>query len=179
MQTPSPAPLRRQRYSPEFKARLVAGCHQSGMSISAVSLAHGINTNLLRKWVQESGAGVAWNGGQKPRRYPDGFKHEIVRQCGTPGVSATEIALQNGLSPKIVQAWVRQGRAGQPAIPLPAPPVAFLPVSVALPGQVPETPAPSSGAAAGQIDIELGAARVTVRGKADPNSLRVVLGALR
>lgn len=48
-------PRRRRRlHSDEFKARAVAICMQPGMSMAAVAMAHGINANLLRRWVREA-----------------------------------------------------------------------------------------------------------------------------
>ena len=44
----------RRRYDPESKARLVAACLEPGISISGLALAHGINANLLRKWVKDA-----------------------------------------------------------------------------------------------------------------------------
>lgn len=40
----------RRRHAPEFKQGLVALC-QPGVSVSAVALAHGVNANLLRRWI--------------------------------------------------------------------------------------------------------------------------------
>lgn len=37
-----------------FKARVVAACRQSGVSIASVALAHGLSANLLRRWVVET-----------------------------------------------------------------------------------------------------------------------------
>ena len=42
---------RRRKHSDEFKARAVRACEQPGVSMAAVALAHGINANLLRRWV--------------------------------------------------------------------------------------------------------------------------------
>ena len=44
--------IRRRRHTPEFKQGLVALC-QPGTSVSAVALAHGINSNLLRRWIKQ------------------------------------------------------------------------------------------------------------------------------
>lgn len=44
----------RRRYSKEFKAELVAQCRGLGVSMARVAMAHGINANLLRRWVVES-----------------------------------------------------------------------------------------------------------------------------
>ena len=43
---------RRRMHSDEFKAHAVAACMQPGMSMAAVAMAHGINANLLRRWVR-------------------------------------------------------------------------------------------------------------------------------
>ena len=45
---------RRRKHSDEFKADAVAACMQPGMSMAAVAMAHGVNANLLRRWVQDS-----------------------------------------------------------------------------------------------------------------------------
>jgi len=45
---------RRRKHSDEFKATAVVACMQPGMSMAAVAMAHGINANLLRRWVQEA-----------------------------------------------------------------------------------------------------------------------------
>lgn len=49
--SPSMARIRRQ-HAAEFKRELVALC-QPGVSISAVALAHGVNANLLRRWINQ------------------------------------------------------------------------------------------------------------------------------
>lgn len=51
-----PAGTRRRRriHSDEFKAGAVATCMQPGMSMAAVAMAHGVNANLLRRWVREA-----------------------------------------------------------------------------------------------------------------------------
>ena len=42
---------RRRTHSAEFKAKVVAACRRSGVSMAAVALAHGLNANLVRRWV--------------------------------------------------------------------------------------------------------------------------------
>jgi transposase len=44
---------RRRRHSDEFKAKVVAACRRPGVSIASVALAHGLNANLLRRWIVE------------------------------------------------------------------------------------------------------------------------------
>jgi len=42
---------RRRKHTDEFKAAVVAECARPGVSIARVALGHGLNANLLRKWV--------------------------------------------------------------------------------------------------------------------------------
>ena len=48
-----PAGRRRRHHSAEFKAKVVEECARPGVSMAAVALAHGLNANLLRRWVVE------------------------------------------------------------------------------------------------------------------------------
>lgn len=48
---------RRGRYSDEFKRKVIAACHEPGVSTAAVALANGLNANLLRRWVVDSSQG--------------------------------------------------------------------------------------------------------------------------
>jgi transposase len=45
---------RRRRHGDEFKASAVTACMQPGVSIAAVAMTHGINANLLRRWVNDA-----------------------------------------------------------------------------------------------------------------------------
>lgn len=42
------------RRSPELKAAIVAECLAPGASVAAVALSHGVNANLVRKWIEKS-----------------------------------------------------------------------------------------------------------------------------
>ena len=46
-----PNTLIRRNHSPEFKAQVLAACRQPGASIAAVALAHGLNSNVVHKWL--------------------------------------------------------------------------------------------------------------------------------
>ena len=63
-----PAGRRRRVYSDEFKANAVASCTQPGISMAAVAMANGINSNLLRRWVREAEQGRAGSRGDAPVR---------------------------------------------------------------------------------------------------------------
>jgi len=45
-------------YSPQFKAELVALCQRPDTSIAAVALQHGMNTNVLHRWLKEHRQGL-------------------------------------------------------------------------------------------------------------------------
>ena len=49
-----PARRTRRRHEASFKASIVAACRQPGMSLSAVSLANGLNPNMVRKWMADA-----------------------------------------------------------------------------------------------------------------------------
>jgi transposase-like protein len=40
-------------YTGEFKAELVAACQKAGTSIAALANAHGMNANVLHRWLKE------------------------------------------------------------------------------------------------------------------------------
>lgn len=41
-------------YTAQFKAELVAACRQPGASIAAVAGAHGMNANVLHRWLKQN-----------------------------------------------------------------------------------------------------------------------------
>jgi len=55
----------RRVHSAEFKAQVLAECQQPDASVAAVALAHGLNVNLLRKWLV--GRGIKRTGLSAPR----------------------------------------------------------------------------------------------------------------
>lgn len=195
MPVPNPTAPRRRRFSPEHKASLVAACLQPGSSVSAVALANGINTNMVHRWIREHERGMPWDSPSRARTYTKRsaeFKQAIVAQSQQPGVRLQDVAAAHGVYPSLIRKWAKKLQAGQPApsvSPPVTPPVEWQPVIVAeqvplsqarvLPEQLPTTPVLVSEATASQIDIEVGGARITLRGTPDLKTLRVVLEALR
>jgi transposase len=118
----------RRFFSEEHKRAVVERCLAPGASVSAVSLAHGFNTNLVRKWI---------------RAYQ-------ARQAGDAG--------------KLVPVTVREAREIAPSRLARAKPAA--------------TQAATPATASGSIEIELGGAKLVVRGGVEPEQLRVVLDLL-
>jgi transposase len=55
----------RRKHGAEFKAQVLAECQVPGASVAAVALAHGLNVNLVRKWLV--GRGIKRAGLPAPR----------------------------------------------------------------------------------------------------------------
>jgi transposase len=49
---------KRRFYSPELKLQVVQTCAHPGASIAAVALQHGINTNIVHRWIREHRQGT-------------------------------------------------------------------------------------------------------------------------
>ena len=54
----SSAPRTRRVYSAQFKAELIAACQQPGASIAATAREHGMNANVLHRWLKEHRQGL-------------------------------------------------------------------------------------------------------------------------
>jgi transposase len=49
---------KRRFYSSELKLQIVQACAQPGASIAGVALQHGINANILHRWIREHSQGT-------------------------------------------------------------------------------------------------------------------------
>ena len=49
------APRARRVHSAELKSKVLAECRRPGASVAAVALAHGLNANLVHKWLRGQG----------------------------------------------------------------------------------------------------------------------------
>lgn len=67
----------RCRYDPQAKLELVCQCMKPGVSVANMALRHGINANLLRKWITKSlgrsGQGTPAATGMKGLAAPNPF----------------------------------------------------------------------------------------------------------
>lgn len=50
---------KRRTYDKQFKAEVAAQCLMPGASVSAIALSHGINANVIRKWLPPGPAPMA------------------------------------------------------------------------------------------------------------------------
>ena len=76
----------RRRYDPIGKQRLVEACLQPGVSLAGLALEHGVNANLLRKWVathrRQHGNGVAAGAIERATA----VFVPVVERCGVAGL---------------------------------------------------------------------------------------------
>ena len=65
-------PRTRRSYSPQFKSELLTACKQPGASIAAVALQHGMNANVLHRWLKDhrQGPPLLNDGGPAPAFIP-------------------------------------------------------------------------------------------------------------
>lgn len=88
----------KRRHSPEFKARVVDACQVRGASVAGVALAHGVNANLVRKWIINRRRDLVPTGahGLLPVRIMTGMASKVTtskRSDGVPHGEAIEIDL--------------------------------------------------------------------------------------
>ncbi len=112
------------------------------------------------------------------------FKRELVARSLVPGASVAAVALEAGINSNLLFAWRRMHLSAQerPLTPAPtAPSPRLLPVTIEA---APPAPCPSPMATAprqpsGTIEIDVGGARVRLRGAVDEASVRHVLQTLK
>jgi transposase len=115
------------------------------------------------------------------REHTAAFKRDLVDRSLVAGASVSSIALEAGINANLLFAWRRQllRSMAQSASP-PALSTVLLPVTVERTEQPTAAPPSSpSRTNSGSIEIELGGARVRVRGHIAAEDLRSVLQALR
>lgn len=124
---------------------------------------------------------------RRRREHSPALKRELIARSLQPGASVSGIALDVGINANLLFKWRREhlrsnGQAAVLATPTAKP--VLLPVTIDSPTpQVTAAPAPprppASRASTGSIEIDIGGARVRLRGPIDEASVRVVLQALR
>ena len=117
--------------------------------------------------------------GRAPRRrYPLEYKRQVVQESLSPGASIAGVALAHGINANMLHNWRWQYRRGDFGALSSMP--TFVPVQIA---SNPDKPARASGepsdARSDEIELVFSAARVVIRGAADPATLRCVIDALR
>ncbi|MBK6613719.1 transposase [Ottowia sp.] len=121
---------------------------------------------------------------RRRREHSPMFKRELVARSLVPGASVAAVALEAGINSNLLFAWRRMHLSAQerPLTPAPtAPSPRLLPVTIEA---APPAPCPSPMATAprqpsGTIEIDVGGARVRLRGAVDEASVRHVLQTLK
>ena len=124
---------------------------------------------------------------RRRREHSAEFKQELVARSLEPGVSVAAIAMAGGVNANLLFGWRRKHLDGmaQAGGSAPRQPTAvLLPVSIQSepterPNERTNAPAAPPMRPGGAIEIEIGAARVRLRGSVDEASLRMVLTTLR
>lgn len=121
---------------------------------------------------------------RRRREHSAEFKRDLVARSLQPGVSVAAIAMEGGINANLLFGWRRKhlDAMAQADGEAPRQPTAvLLPVSIeTAPAQGPSTSlTPPMRPGGGAIEIEIGNARVRLRGSVDEVSLRTVLTALR
>lgn len=93
----------RRVHGAEFKSQVLAECQQPGASVAAIALAHGLNVNLLRKWLV--GRGIKRAGLAAPRTVMS--KGASAEDARTPSlqfipveIAPTPVAATAGTTPE-------------------------------------------------------------------------------
>jgi transposase len=115
------------------------------------------------------------------RFFSEGYKRAVVEKCLAPGASVSAVALAHKFNANLVRKWIDKYQAQQ-AVPRAA--TQLMPVRVIEAAREParrsarESSRASVGVTSGAIEIEIGAARVRLRGAVEVEQLRVVFAAL-
>ena len=115
------------------------------------------------------------------RRHSAAFKRKILELTEQPGASVAAVALEHGVNANLVFKWRKAKLDRKRPPPVVHQPV-LLPVSVDPRESLPLVPAPEPARTAlkeGVIEVEIGGARMLLRGSVDPANVRSVLMALR
>ena len=116
------------------------------------------------------------------RQYSVAFRRELVERCLQPGASVSGIALENGINANVVFRWRREHlRAISGVARQGAAQAVLLPVrlAAAMTSAEPASMSSCSPVPTGVIEIDIGAARVRLRGSVDEANLRFVLQTLK
>jgi transposase len=117
------------------------------------------------------------------RRHSEALKRDLVARSLLPGASVSALAQEYGINANLPFNWRRLHLRAQATkiAAIPQPVLLRVTVTPAVPAALPTAavPAPPTRNPNGSIEIEIGTARVRVRGSVDQASLRSVVRALR
>ncbi|MGZ4960727.1 MAG: IS66-like element accessory protein TnpA [Methylomonas sp.] len=86
----------RCRYDPEAKRELVETCLQPGVSVARMALEHGVNANLLRKWIKQYRENSSSVPSSTPVM-PSAFAPVLSMAVPKPAKATLQVAFPNGV----------------------------------------------------------------------------------
>ena len=121
---------------------------------------------------------------RRRREHSPELKRELVARSLLPGASVSAIALEAGINANLLFTWRRAHRTATSQVPTISPSSAvLLPVTMETAQDAeliaPAPTAPTARANTGTIEIEIGGARIRLRGVVDDATVRCVLQSLR
>jgi len=110
---------RRRTHSAQFKARVMAECGQPGVSVASVALSHGLNANLVRRWLSGRdlgcGSALALGDANPVRRVASGVAGTFVpvqlAAADAPPPGDIRLQLRRGAATVIVNWPAREAAA--------------------------------------------------------------------
>jgi transposase len=109
----------RRWYTKAFKAQVVAACRAPGTSVARVSLEHGLNANLVRKWLRRAEGALEGHARDAMRFVPViAVASDVAMPEGT-GAAVAEGAAIDADAVVVVElgaARIRIGAAASPAL---------------------------------------------------------------
>jgi transposase len=112
----TPTKRTRRNHAPDLKRQVVLACQQPGASVAGVSLAHGLNANLVRRWLRDGQVArdVVAVGGPPP----SAFVEVPMPRASAPASEPIRLELRRGASSVSLQwpasaaaecgAWLRE-----------------------------------------------------------------------
>jgi transposase len=98
---PADGRRRRRIHSDDFKADAVASCMRPGVSMASVAMSHGINANLLRRWVQAAE--------MRAEAVPSSEPAVLARKASTAATSFVPLSLPAPNASSEVRIELRRG----------------------------------------------------------------------
>ena len=108
-------------------------------------------------------------------RYSLEFKHRLVQASFAPGASIARLAREHGLNANQLFNWRYQYRKGQLGPVSPSPLILTVDIIDAMAAPASTTPTPQT---ASHLELTLAKGRLSIHGRPDPETLRLVLQVL-
>ncbi len=80
----TPTKRTRRHHAPDLKREVILACQQPGASVAGVALAHGLNANLVRRWLRDGPGAIG-----------------VVAVAGTPSSAFVEVPMPRASAPVV------------------------------------------------------------------------------